>query len=333
MMTEFLDSCLAAIKAQETSIADTLKNVNVEGAFRIAAKRQVILVGAGDSYGVADFGRWALLSAGLNAYSVSPTEIAYIPLDSECVVIGVTASGRSLSTQDAIRTAKAHGASIIVLTDDPNGRAANEASDVWTTRAGVQSYNVSPASPTTTAMAYLLRIASEMDSQFQRNLKHDVNRLSKSGREMLAWAEEEGITISNMISPETPLYMISDGPNYAAAQIGMMKFNEFSIMKGIAALREEFCHHHALSIGEREQVILISTSPPSAGDKLYLGILSDTLKMRTHHLHNDLGLRTALAQAIPNTIALQMAAHYTVRRFKPDMEGFKMPHAKAFQIY
>lgn len=332
-MTEFLDSCLAAIKVQETSIADTLKNLDVERASWIAAKRQVILVGAGDSYGVADFGRWALLSAGLNAYSVSPTEIAYLPLDSECVVIGVTASGRSLSTLAAIRIAKTHGATIIVLTDDPNGRAAKEASDVWITRAGVQSYNVSPASPTTTAMAYLLKIASELNGQFQSDLQHDINRLSRAGRKMLPWAEEEGIAISNMISPNTPLYMISDGPNYAAAQIGMMKFNEFSILKGIAALREEFCHHHNLSIGEGEQVILISTNPPSASDRLYLGVLSDTLKMRTHHLHNDLGLRTALAQAIPNTIALQMAAHYTVRRFKPDMEGFKMPHAKAFQIY
>ena len=332
-MTEFLDSCLAAIKVQEKSIADTLKNVAAETGPWIAAKQRVILVGAGDSYAVADFGRWALLSAGVNAYSVSPTEIAYIPLDSECVVIGITASGRSLSTLDAIRTAKAHGASIIVLTDDPNGRAAKETLDVWTTRAGVESYNVSPASPTTTAMAYLLKVASGLSSKFQIDLQHDVNRLSRAGREMVAWAEEEGITISNVISPKAPLYMISDGPNYTAAQIGMMKFNEFSIMKGIAALREEFCHHHNLSIGEGEQVILISISPPSASDNLYLGVLSDTLKMKTHHLHNELGLRTALAQAIPNTIALQMAAHYTVRRFKPDMEGFKMPHAKAFQIY
>ncbi len=182
-------------------------------------------------------------------------------------------------------------------------------------------------------MAYLLKLACGLCCPIKSDLQHDVNRLSKDGREMLAWAEEEGIAVSHMISPKTPMYMISDGPNYAAAQIGMMKFNEFSILKGIAALREEFCHHHNLSIGEGEQVILISTDPPSASDRLYLGVLSDTLKMRTHHLHNDLGLRTALAQAIPNTIALQMAVHYTVRRFKPDMEGFKMPHAKAFQIY
>lgn len=332
-MTEFLDSCLAAIKVQESSLAKTLESVDASRDVMFDAKQRVFLMGAGDSFAVADFGRWALLSAGLNAYSISPTEIGYIPMDSDCIVIGVTASGRSLSTLDAIQTAKVQGAHIIVLTDNPRGRAAQETSTVWTTSAGVNSYNVSPASPTTTAMAYLLKVTSGLISQQQRDLQHDVSRLSEVGREMLKWAEEEGIAISERLSPQAPLYMISDGPNYAAAQIGMMKFNEFSILKGIAALREEFCHHHNLSIGEQEQAILISPSPTTTSDEQYLGVLSNILMMRTHHLYNNLGLRTALAQAIPNTIALQMAAHYTVRRFNPEMDSFKMPHAKAFQIY
>jgi hypothetical protein len=57
--------------------------------------------------------------------------------------------------------------------------------------------------------------------------------------------------------------------------------------------------------------------------------------MQAHHLHvsEELGLKTALAQTIPNTIALQMGSHFAVRRYKPDMEWFRMPHAKAFRIY
>ncbi|MDH4215212.1 MAG: SIS domain-containing protein, partial [Candidatus Thorarchaeota archaeon] len=296
-------------------------------------RRHVIFVGAGDSYAVADYGKWAFLNTGMNACSISPTEIKYIPLDSECIVIGVTASGRSLATIDAIRRAALKGAKTIVLTDNPKGRAAEEASEVWITKAGVDSYNVSPASPTTTAMVYLLKIASRIDSQIQDVLQYDLDILLRKGREMLEWAEKEGSTISNMISPGTPLYMISDGPNYIAAQIGMMKFDEFSIIKGIAALREEFCHHHNLSIKNREQVVLISESPITPSDEQYLGILSDVLNMQAYHLYNNLDLKTALAQTIPNTIALQMAAHHTVRRFDPEMSGFKMPHAKAFKIY
>jgi glucosamine 6-phosphate synthetase-like amidotransferase/phosphosugar isomerase protein len=330
-MTNFLDLCYAAIKVQEKSIANTLENI--DDGIDLKTKQHVIFVGAGDSYAVADYGKWAFLGTGVNAYSISPTEIVYMPLDSECIVIGVTASGRSLSTIDAIRRAKLKGAKTIVLTDNPKGRAIEEASEVWNTRAGVDSYNVSPASPTTTAMAYLLKIASGIDSQIQSDLQHDLNILFGVGGEMLEWAEKEGITISNMISPRNPLYMISDGPNYIAAQIGMMKFDEFSIIKGIAALREEFCHHHNLSIKDGEQVVLISTSPITPNDEQYLSVLSDILNMQTYHLHNNLGMITALAQTIPNTIALQMAAHYAVRRFNPEMSGFKMPHAKAFKIY
>ena len=332
-MTDFLDSCYAAIKVQERSIANTLEIANVNGEIELKTRRRVIFVGAGDSYAVSEFGRWAFLSSGVNAYSVSPTEIEHVPMDSECVVIGVTASGRSLSTIDAIRRAKMRGADTIVLTDNPKGGAAEEASKIWTTRAGVGSYNVSPASPTTTAMAYLLKIASGIDSQIQSDLQHDLSHLLEIGREMLIWAEKEGSTISNLISPRTPLYMISDGPNYVAAQIGMMKFDEFSIVKGIAALREEFCHHYNLSIKEGEQAILISTSPITPSDNQYLSVLSDVLNMQAYHLHNNLGLKTSLAQTIPNTIALQMAAHHTVCRFNPKMSGFKMPHAKAFKIY
>ena len=332
-MTDFLDSCYAAIRVQASSIASTLESMDVDDKINFRAKRRVVFVGAGDSYAVADYGKWAFLTAGVNVFSISPTEIMHIPLDSECVVIGVTASGRSLSTIDAIHKAKLQGSETIVLTDNPKGRASEEASEVWTTKAGVDSYNVSPASSTTTAMAYLLKIASGIDSQIQSDLQHDLNLLVRVCGEMLEWAEKEGTTISEMISSRTPLYMISDGPNYIAAQIGMMKFDEFSIIKGIAALLEEFCHHHNLSIKEMEQAILISTSPTTSSDKQYLSVLTDILKMQVYHLYNNLGFKTALAQTIPNTIALQMAAHYTVRRFNPKMSGFKMPHAKAFQIY
>ncbi|MFW9908790.1 MAG: SIS domain-containing protein [Candidatus Thorarchaeota archaeon] len=331
-MSDFLDSCYAAIKIQEKTIANTLENVKVSDEKELKRKH-VIFVGAGDSYAVADYGKWAFLSAGLSANSISPTEIGYIPLDPGCIVVGVTASGRSLATIDALRKAKLKGAKTIVLTDNLKGSATEETSEIWTTRAGVDSYNVSPASPTTTAMAYLLKIASGIDSQIQDDLQYDLEILSRNGGKMLEWAEKEGITISSMISPRTPLYMISDGPNYIAAQIGMMKFDEFSIIKGIAALREEFCHHHNLSIKDGEQVVLISTSPITPSDEQYLGILSDILNMQTYHLHNNLGMRTPLAQTIPNTVALQMAAHFAVRRFDPEMKGFKMPHAKAFKIY
>ncbi|MHA2384099.1 MAG: hypothetical protein ACXACT_16115 [Candidatus Thorarchaeota archaeon] len=69
---------------------------------------------------------------------------------------------------------------------------------------------------------------------------------------MLTWAEQKGKVISQLTKPDVPIYLISEGPNHVAAQIGMMKFNEFSILKGIAAIREDFSHHYNLAIKEND---------------------------------------------------------------------------------
>lgn len=333
-MTEFLDSCYEVIKIQEHSIADTINSVDANNVSDIAGKRRIVLIGAGDSYAVSEYGKWVFRAVGLDAMSLSPPEVIHIPMDSDTVVIGVTASGRSLSTLDALQKARPKGAETIVLTDDPKGKASEEASNLWVTKAGVDSYNVSPASPTTTAMAYLLTIASEMDSVLQEDLQSDIKQLTKIGEKMLEWAEHEGKVVARLVTPGPPLYMISDGPNHVATQIGMMKFNEFAVVKGFAALREDFCHHQNLSIDDEDQALLVSGTK-SPDDERYMKILTEVLNMQAHHIHvpEEFGLKTALAQTIPNAIALQMGAHFTVRRYNPDMEWFRMPHAKAFRIY
>lgn len=331
-MTKFLDSCYDAIKIQKTSIADTIKSVDanvsdIEG-------KKIILIGAGDSYAVSDYGRWVFRVIGFDAIALSPPETIHVPVDSNTLVIGVTASGRSRSTLAALQQVKERGAETIVLTDDSEGKASEEISRLWVTKAHVDSYNVSPASPTTTAMAYLLTVASIVNNPLQNEIQSDVDQLGKIGNKMIDWAEHEGKSIAKIVTSGPPLYMISDGPNYVAAQIGMMKFNEFAVVKGFAALREDFRHHQNLSINDEDQAVLI-TGERSEDDEEYMEVLTEILNMKAYHLHipESFGFKTALGQTIPNTIALQMAAHFTVRRFKPDMEWFKMPHAEAFRIY
>ena len=332
-MTEFLDSCYDAIKVQEMSIADTIKSVDGKSIADIEGKR-IILIGAGDSYAVSNYGKWVFRTIGFDAISLSPPETIHLPVDSKTLVIGVTASGRSLSTLAALQQVKERGAETIVITDNPEGRASEETSNLWVTKSHVDSYNVSPASPTTTAMAYLLTVASFLDSPLQEEIQSDIDQLGKSGKKTIDWAEHQGKKIAKVVTPGPPLYIISDGPNHVAAQVGMMKFNEFAVVKGFAAVREDFCHHQNLSIDDEDQAILV-TGEKSVEDEKYMEIMVKVLNMEAYHLHvpESFSLKTALAQTIPNTIALQMGSHFTVRQYKPDMEWFKMPHAKAFKIY
>ena len=104
-MTEFLDACYDAIRIQKHSIADTFESVKQTDLDIISDKKSIFLLGCGDSYAAAVYGRWALLQVGLNAIAISPPEISRIPIGDEDLVIGVTASGRSLATVAALNSA------------------------------------------------------------------------------------------------------------------------------------------------------------------------------------------------------------------------------------
>ena len=332
-MTVFLDTCYDTITMQEQSIPRTIDAVDGKSVTILEDKNQIILVGCGDSYAAAYYGRWVFLNAGLNAQVASPDEVRYFRIDKESVVVGITASGRSLATIDALQKSKAQGATTIVLTDNADGTASQGVDHVWVTKSGVKTYNTSPSAPSTAAMAYLLGISSKL-GEFDR-LIHDIQQLRNVGKEMITWAEKKGKNISQLTSPNVPIYLISEGPNHVAAQIGMMKCNEFSILKGIAVIREEFRHHYNLSINDNDCAVLISNSPKESTDVTYMNVLTDTLKMKAYHLYADekLNLGLPLVQTIPNIIALQMASYYAALRFDPDKEWFKQPHVDAFNIY
>ncbi|MHA2236046.1 MAG: SIS domain-containing protein [Candidatus Thorarchaeota archaeon] len=332
-MTKFLNICYNAIKLQEKSIPQAIAEAEKASEFVLDGRKQIVLVGCGDSYAAADYGRWAFLNVGLNALFVSPDELSHLRLDKDSVVIGITASGRSLTVIDALQRSRKRGASTIVLTDNEEGTASQDADHVWITKSGVETYNTSPSAPTTSAMAYLLAISSKLGES--DGLEHDIQQLKSIGKKMITWTENVGKTISELARPNVPIYLISEGPNHVAAQIGMMKFNEFSILKGIAVLREEFRHHYNLSINDDDIAILISNSPPEPSDAAYMGALTDTLRLKAYHLFTDegLNLELPLVQAILNMIALQMASYYTVLKFDPNKEWFKKPNVDAFTIY
>ncbi len=334
-MTDFLDACYEAIKTQETSIFETVKGVSEEDVDLLKNRRLIILTGCGDSYAVAEYGKWAFLGIGLNAVALSPLAISQVQLGEDCVVIGVSASGRSVTTIDALKTARAANASTVILTDGPKGKATENAGRVWLTQSGVNDYNISPSSVTTTAMAYLLKLAVMHEESPESQISHDLHQLGQIGRKMLKWAERVGQEVSEIMVPDSPLYMISDGPNHVAAQVGMMKFNEYSVVQSFAAQREDFRHHHVLSINQGDSAILISDSPPGDDDQRYMQVLTDRLKMRASHLYTpkSLGLVSALGQVIPNSIALQMAALYNVVRYDSDKAGWKRPNVDVFRIY
>ncbi len=333
-MTEFLDTCYNAIKLQVTAIPDTIRNVK-RSDIAILKDKRLIFMGCGDSYAVAEYGKRAFLAVSGSAISLSPTELHNIPLDEQTVVVGITASGRSLATIAAMEYAQENEATTIALTDNAKGTACDHANEIWETKSGVNTYNTSPSAPTTAAMAYLLKLAVIKQSMPHTRIHNDVYILENEVASIVTWAESAGKEITQILKSDDLLYLISDGPNYVASQLGMMKFDEYSLVKGMSVLREEFQHHYNISIRGGEPAILVADSPLKEKDEIYMNILSNTLKMRAYLLHcpDYLQLESSLGQSIANTITLQMAAFHFTLKHDPGKDKFKLPHAEAFKIY
>ena len=102
-MTEFLDNCYKAIKLQAEAIPKTLNQVERKERYITDDKKLVVFTGCGDSYGVAEYGKWAFQSVGINAISLSPPELSRIHLTDNTLVVGISASGRSLAHRLVLR--------------------------------------------------------------------------------------------------------------------------------------------------------------------------------------------------------------------------------------
>lgn len=333
-MPTFLDSCYRAIKLQESSLAVTLSRELDQNLGVLSGRPLIVLTGCGDSYAVAHFGFWCFQSLGLRPLVLSPPEVERIALDDHCVVIGVTASGRSIATLRSLAIARSKGALTIALTDAMESKVSKVAEVIWYTDSHVESYNLSPSVPTTSAMAYLLNLTVR-HPRANAEVSRDVESLREQSKDVIAWAESRGSEVAKTLQPLLPVYIMSDGPNYVAAQIGAMKLNEFSLFRGIAVLREEFKHHLVLSVEEGDQAILVTDSPSGKEDIAYLETLSGKLGMGVHQIStpDEMEIHTPLVQSIPNAIAFQMTAFHAVLKHRPSMNAFRKPHATAFTIY
>jgi fructoselysine 6-phosphate deglycase len=238
-------------------------------------------------------------------------------------------------TIDAVKYAREKGAKAVALTDDPDGPICKDVDEIWATKSGVSTYNTSPSAPSTAAMVFMLTLVSYMNGEHSEVLMNDISQFRKQGRRLIERAQEQGQKIAEIVDSSELVYLVGEGPNHIAAQIGMMKFDEYSLVKGIAAKTEEFRHHYNLSIKDNEPAVVITHSPPNEEDSVYLRVIGDTLQMKVYQLYSpeQLKLKSFLAQAIPNMIALQFAAYYNALRLDPNKSGFREPHASSFKIY
>jgi glutamine---fructose-6-phosphate transaminase (isomerizing) len=193
----FDDFMTKEIHEQPRAIADTLRGrIKSDGAIELdqldlspgvlAQLRAVTIVACGSSYHAAMVAkyaieRWARLPVDVDIAS----EFRYRDpvLDESTLVIGVSQSGETIDTLQAMRQAKAAGAHVIVVSNVVDSSMARDADGVLYTRAGPEV----GVAATKTVLAqivalellglYLAQVRSTMSSSMFDNIVHELFEL------------------------------------------------------------------------------------------------------------------------------------------------------------
>ncbi len=133
--------------ADARAVEDTASQLDLptlaEVVTAVSAARRVDVYGVGASYFVAQDLQQKLHRIGRDAYAWSDTHIMLTSaalLDRKCVAIGISHTGTTVDTVDALLQAKASGAVTVALTNYPRSPLAMTADHVLTTAARETTY-------------------------------------------------------------------------------------------------------------------------------------------------------------------------------------------------
>lgn len=335
-MRTFLDECYKAILDQPAAISRTLAPSNHPNSFeKLENASRIFLTGAGDSYVVSLFGYFVFAQLGLNTSVFEAADVKFFPFRKGDVLIAVSASGRSTQTLQTIESATKVKVETFGLTENPKGALAKIVDHLWLTQAHPHSYDISPSSTTTSAMALLLWVAEELSKTVTQ--KKPTQILLQKAEQVLTWAESWGNQTAKELKREEIIFILGLGPTYVAALLGMMKLHEYAVTKGIPVHMEEFAHHTKLVVNEGDPVILL---PPRSSAKTdYFKTIEkgtrDVIRANTFVLQmpSDIVQNNELLETLFLTFPLQYLAYYLAKTREPPILGWREPHVNAFKIY
>ncbi len=337
-MRTFLDECYTTILDQPAAISRTLAPSNRPNSFeKLENASRIFLTGAGDSYVVSLFGYFAFAQLGLNTSVFEAADVKFFPFKKGDALIAVSASGRSAQTLKTVERAANAKVETFGLTEDPKGALAEIVNHLWLTQAHPCSFDISPSSTTTSAMALLLWATEELSKPVTQSKPTQTQTMLQKTEQVLTWAELWGKQAAKELKKEEIIFILGLGPTYVAALLGMMKLHEYAVTKGIPVHMEEFAHHTKLVVNEGDPVILLT--PKSSAKTDYFKTIEkgirDVIRANTFVLQtpSDVVQNNALLETLFLTFPLQFLAIYLAKTREPPILGWREPHVNAFKIY
>jgi glucosamine--fructose-6-phosphate aminotransferase (isomerizing) len=225
----------------------------------------VQFIACGTSYHAGMYGEWLLSKWGINANTFIASEYAAYPapVDEETLVIGVTQSGETADTLEALESARRNGARTLALTNVIGSTAARTCDDALFIRAGPE-IGVAATKTFSSQVASLVLLGERLVRDITGNptdgCRERLEALESLPEHVERVLEDsQAATISQRWLGDAGHFFIGRGNAYSVALEGALKFKEITYEHAEGFAAGELKHGPLALVTEETPVFAIGT--------------------------------------------------------------------------
>lgn len=279
---------LKEIHEQAQSLRDALRTEQVyydQFAKKIIEADKIFIVACGTSYHSSLVGSIALAKlAGINARVVIASEFSEEALDlvsPKSVVLAISQSGETMDTLNAVRDAKAKGATILSVLN-VLGSTLMRLSNIYIDQNAGPEIGVASTKAFTSQIAVLLRLAAtvgrkkgEVSAKEIAEIESELHRVPDLIQTVLNTKIDEIRKIAEEIDSASSICFLGRGINVPTALEGRLKLLELSYVPAIAYPAGESKHGFIALIEEGFPVIFVAPN-----DETHKKIIGNIMEMK-----------------------------------------------------
>jgi len=315
---------------EDTFLGHVSETIDLDVSFA-AGMSEIVFIACGTSYHAALVGRYIIEEmSGIPVRVEYASEFNYhrIPL-SRSLVIGITQSGETADTLEALRKAKSYGARILAITNVLGSSVTRIADHVIYTRAGPE-IGVAATKTFIAQLVVIYLIAAKLSMLTRSELEKfilELRLLPEKVRRILD-NEDKIKKIGEFLAEYENMMYIGRGLGYPIALEGALKMKEISYIHAEGYPAGELKHGPFALLGERTPVVacvvrddtydimLNNIKEVKARDSPVIAIADE--KDKEVEKYVDFVIRTpevsSIFAPITYSVALQILAYYTAKK-------------------
>ncbi|MHA1410864.1 MAG: SIS domain-containing protein [Candidatus Odinarchaeia archaeon] len=338
-MVENYNAILTQPEAVEKTLNVIYDQINNGGYTLPKHINRVYLTGCGDSYCISRIAKfWFEEFTNIPTENLFPLDFHYLPsnLMKNSIVVGISASGQTIQTLNAIRKVN-RIAYTIGVTNDKASNIINLVRLPLITCAD-KPVGFSPSKTTLTALLTLhllaLSVGKEKGTVSKPDLEkyfEELRKLPTTLKNTIKVFEGKIKVLAEEFSSYEMFYILGSGPHLGVASIGEAKIKEHNAAMVQAVELEEFAHYHILTVMDKTVVLLLK---PTSTDIIRFNDIIKGLKELDvkFNIINQETLDNLRLDVYTSIILFQLFAHYLTRYKNRNPDGFRMPHAQVIPL-